>query len=52
MGFDTKTSSGNQDFISQKKAVGLKLQRFQYKLLEETLKILGMNGFSEQKKFA
>jgi hypothetical protein len=31
MGFDDNKAT---DFISKKKAVGLKLQRFQYKLLE------------------
>lgn len=53
IGFDTnKNSALNPNLLAKKKAVGLKLQEFQYKLLEQTLKILGIKGFSEQKKFA
>lgn len=51
MGFD-KNKSITSELLSKKKAVGLKLQEFQYKLLEQTLKILGIKGYSEQKKFA
>ena len=53
MGFDLANSQ-NKDptFLAHKKDLGLKFQDFYYRLLQLTLKTLGIKAANEQKKFA
>jgi len=54
MGFDITDKNTNKDpgYLARKKSLSLKFQDFNYRLLELTLKTLGIKAANEQKKFA